>query len=114
MVPESSLLSSTFVWLCVLCCTCFVVAFEPVDEILIATFEVKSTEQYFAVCCCCCCFFCRAYKVVLILSLWMKLLSATIQMKAIEHCEQSFPVVLFIRAVHARLFYVFLSLWKKL
>ena len=49
---------------------------------------MKDTEQYFPVV-----LFIMLYKVVLTLSLWMKSLSATIQMKATEQC---FPVVLFI------------------
>ena len=49
---------------------------------------MKAVEQYFAVV-----LFIMLYKVVLILSLWMKSLSVTIQMKA---TEQYFPVVLFI------------------
>ena len=57
------------------------------DEILV-TIQMKATKQYFSVV-----LFIMLYKVVLILSLWMKSLSVTIQMKA---TEQHFPVVLFI------------------
>ena len=49
------------------------------------TIQIKDTEPYFPVV-----LFIMLYKVVLILSLWMKFLSVIIQMKA---TEQYFPVL---------------------
>ena len=64
MVRESSLQSSTFLWLCVLCSTCFVLASESVDEILKFDHSNESycREQYFPVV-----VFIMLYKVVLTL-----------------------------------------------
>ena len=71
-----NLLSSTFLFT-ILCKV--VQTFESVDEILKCLLQMKSTEYYFPVV-----LFIMLYKVVLILSLWMKSLSVTIQMKSTE------------------------------
>ena len=63
---------------------------------------MKAIEQYFPVV-----LFIMLYKVVLLLSLWMKSKSVTIQTKATEQC---FPVVLFIMLYKVVLL---LSLWMK-
>ena len=52
------------------------------------TIQIKATEQYFPVV-----VFIMLYKVVLLLSLWMKSYNVTIQIRA---TEQYFPVVLYI------------------
>jgi len=73
-----------------------------VNEIPKCDIQMRTIEQYFPVV-----LFIMLYKVIPILSLWMKFLSVTIQMRAIE---QYFPLVLFIVLYKAILI---LRLWIK-
>ena len=90
MLPfKWKLLSSTFLWCCLLCCTRWF--FKSVAEIL--KFDHSNESACLSSTFLWCCLLCWMRWFLLLSLLWVKSSSLTIQIKAIE---QYFPVLLFI------------------